>query len=174
MKIDEISKQFAVHLGVAESLLDHLKDDARLHRMMVFELDLSGLADVSALCQYLESEFMYPYRTVGLDAAIDLISDLEWFGSTQGYLVVVRGATDTSPMTSVFAPFLPPIIDMWRKQDIPFIIAIDEKGVQLEAALAVANAEMEEIGRRPGTQPGTGPVEVVIHPTERERNTQGR
>lgn len=164
MKIAEISKQFAVHVGVEESLLAQLKADARLNGMMVFELDLSGLTDVAALCQYLESEFMYPYRTAGLDAAIDLISDLEWFENSQGYLVIVRSASDASPITSVLGSLLPPIVDIWRKQDIPFVIAIREKGDRLRVALADANEEMEEAGRRPGAQPGTGFVEVVVHP----------
>lgn len=165
MKIAEISKQFAVHVGVEDSVLADLKEDARINGMMVFELDLSGLTDVAALCRYLESEFMYPYRTAGLDAAIDLISDLEWFENSQGYLVIVRSASDASPITGVFGSLLPPILGIWRKQDIPFVIAIREKGDRLTVALAEANAEIEEAGRQPWAQPGTGPVKVVVHPT---------
>ena len=166
MKIAEISKQFAVHLGVEESVLADLRDDARLNGMMVFELDLSGLTNVADLCRYLESEFMYPYQTAGLDAAIDLISDLEWFENSQGYLVIVRSASDASPITGVFGSLLPPIVDMWRKQDIPFVIAVRERGDRLTVALAEANAEMEEAGSRPWAQPGTGPVDVVVHRTK--------
>ncbi|MGC7151360.1 barstar family protein [Paenarthrobacter ureafaciens] len=129
MKIEEISKQFAVHLGVESYLLDQLVIDARRHGMMVFELDLSALSNVAELCQYLETEFKYPYRTAGLDAAIDLISDLEWFGNTRGYLIVVRGASDSSNVSGVFASLLPPILDVWRKQGIPFVVALEEKGL---------------------------------------------
>ncbi|MGO4589667.1 hypothetical protein [Paenarthrobacter sp. 2TAF44] len=166
MKIDEISKQYAVHLGVAGSQLDELKADARLLGMMVFELDLSGLSDVTALCQYLETEFMYPHRTAGLDAAIDLISDLEWFGSAQGYLVSVRGANDSSPIAGDFISMFPNILDRWRTVDVPFVVAIEQKGDRLKAALADANEFMERAGRLPRAQPGIGPVGVVVHPTE--------
>ncbi|MGO4249511.1 hypothetical protein AB4Y87_20035 [Paenarthrobacter sp. RAF54_2] len=168
MKIDEISKQYAVHLGVTESLLDQLKADARSHRMMVFELDFSGLSDVTALCQYLESKFMYPYRTAGLDAAIDLISDLEWFGNTHGYLVTVRGATDASPVAGAFGSLLPGILDRWRTQEVPFVITIEEKGYRLKAAVADANEVLEDAGRLPWSQPGTGPVDVVVHPANQD------
>ncbi|MFJ4267901.1 hypothetical protein ACIPY1_15185 [Paenarthrobacter nicotinovorans] len=170
MKIDQISRQFAVHLGVTGPLVGHVKADARLRGMMVFELDLSGLPDVTALCQYLESEFMYPYRTVGLDAAIDLISDLQWFGCTHGYLLVVLGAADSSPVACDFASILPGILDRWRTQEVPFTVVIDGKGECLQAAIAASNATLEEQGRRPWAQPGIGPVDVVVHPNGGEPN----
>ncbi|AMB42057.1 hypothetical protein IG195_08820 [Arthrobacter sp. TES] len=164
MKIDDISKKYAVHLGVTGSLRDRLKADAHLHGMMVFELDLSGLSDETALCAYLEAKFRYPYRTVGLDAAIDLISDLEWFGNRKGYLVIVRGATETSPIAGDFISMFPNILDRWRTQDVPFVIVVEEKGERLLAALAGANEFMERAGRLPWAQPGIGPVDVVVHP----------
>ncbi|SDW75957.1 hypothetical protein SAMN04487912_104346 [Arthrobacter sp. cf158] len=164
MEIDEIGKKFAVHLGVTASLRDQLKADARSHGMMVFEHDLAGLADVEALCQYLAREFMYPFPTRGLDAAISLISDLEWFGSSRGYLILVRGADDSSPIAGDFVSLFPNILDRWRTQeDIPFIVAIEEKGERLKTALADANEFMDGAGQLPWTQPGIGRVDVVVH-----------
>ena len=110
---------------------------------------------------------MYPFPTRGLDAAVSLISDLEWFGSSQGYLVGVRGADDSSPIAGDFVSLFPNILDRWRTQeDIPFIVAIEEKGERLKAALADANEFMERAGRLPWAQPGVGPVDVVVHPME--------
>ncbi|MFJ5956578.1 hypothetical protein ACIQC5_11550 [Paenarthrobacter sp. NPDC092416] len=63
MKVDELSKQYAVHFGVSGSVLLQINADARARGMRVFEIDLSGLSDVPALCAYLEAEFMYLYRT---------------------------------------------------------------------------------------------------------------
>jgi hypothetical protein len=45
----------------------------------VVELDLAGIPDDEALADYLAATFEFPYPTKGLDAAIDLISDLEWW-----------------------------------------------------------------------------------------------
>ena len=170
VRINESDKQFAIHLGVSNDLLGRFKNDANLHGRMVLELDISGLSDRLALTEYLAEEFMYPYRAVGLDAAIDLISDLEWFGNPHGYLVAVTGATDSSLVTADFASLLPAIVDRWRTQDIPFVIAIEEKGVQLQAALRDANDEIEKAGRLQWAQPGTGPVDVIIHATEHNLN----
>lgn len=163
MKVDEIGKQFAVHLGVSGSVREQLKADARLHGMMVFELDLTGITDQTALCQYLARKFMYPFPTRGLDAAISLISDLEWFWNTRGHLVLVRGADDSSPIAGDFVSLFPNILDRWRTQQVPFIVAIEEKGDHLKGALAGANEFMETAGRLAWAQPGTGPVDVVVH-----------
>ena len=53
-------------------------------------------------------------KTHGLDAAVDLISDLEWFGNSRGYLVVVEGLDRAGGVIAVFASLLPNIVDRWR------------------------------------------------------------
>ena len=39
---------------------------------------------------------MFPHKIGGMDAALDLMSDLDWFGNDAGYLVVVEGLGSTS------------------------------------------------------------------------------
>ncbi|WP_159705611.1 hypothetical protein [Arthrobacter sp. 18067] len=169
MKIDEISNQFAVHLGVAAFMLDQLVTDARAHQMIVFELNLEGLPDVTALTQYLEAEFKYPYKTAGLNAAMDLISDLEWFENAHGFVVTAHGASEISPVAADFVRIFPIVLDRWRAHGIPFIVAIEEDGDHLLAALQEANDFLKGAGQLPQALPGVGPVAIVVHPTEGER-----
>lgn len=167
MKIDEISNQFAVHLGVSAFMLDQLIADARAHQMIVFELNLEGLPDVTALTKYLEAEFKYPYKTAGLNAAMDLISDLEWFENTHGFVVIAHGASKTSPVAADFVRIFPTVLYRWRAHGTPFILAVEEKGDHLLAALQEANEFLEQAGQLPQALPGVGPVDIVVHPTER-------
>jgi hypothetical protein len=109
---------------------------------------------------------MYPFKTVGLDAAVSLISDLEWFGNTNGHLVVVRGLANPSDVGEAFASILPNIKDRWRTQAIPFVVAIDGKGDRLRSSLHDANDRMDEFARLPWTLLGEGAVNVVIHGTK--------
>ncbi|MGO4434170.1 hypothetical protein AB4Y88_13015 [Paenarthrobacter sp. RAF9] len=169
MKIDEISNQFVVHLGVASFMLDQLIADARVHQMVVFELNLEGLSDVTALTKYLEVEFKYPYKTAGLDAAMDLISDLEWFESTHGFVVTAHGASEDSPVAADFVSVFPIVLNRWRAHGIPSIVAVEEKGDHLLAALQEANGFLEQAGQLPQALPGVGPVDIVVHPTKSER-----
>jgi hypothetical protein len=131
--------------------------------MSVFELDLQGLPDRSALVDYLAKTFMFPHEIGGLDAAVDLISDLEWFGNVRGYLVVVRGVAGASAVGESFVSILPNIVDRWRSQRVPFVVAIDSQDERLQGILSAANREMERAGQLPWAQPGTGPAEVVVH-----------
>jgi hypothetical protein len=131
--------------------------------MSVIRLDLAGLADDAALADYLATAFMFPHETRGLDAAVDLISDLEWFGNSNGYLVVVDGLDRAPKVVEPFASILPNIVDRWRSQAVPFIVAILMTSERLTSALAAANRRMDEAGRLPWAQPGTGGVDVVVH-----------
>lgn len=167
MNTDEIKEPFVIHLGVDASLLGRFKAEARSSGMSVIELDLTGVADAAALSKYLAGAFMFPHETTGLDAAVDLISDLEWFGNAGGYMVLARGLPNSSPIADSFASLLPNIVDRWRSQGVPFVIAIDGMGDRLEAALRAANDAMERAGRLPWAQPGTGAVDVIVHRADR-------
>jgi hypothetical protein len=61
------------------------------------------------------------------------------------------------------AGMLPDIVDRWRTQGVPFALAILMHSEQLTSALAAANRFMDEAGRLPWAQPGTGSVDVVVH-----------
>lgn len=163
MDTDAIRKPSSIHLGVDLPLRARFKTDARSRGMSVIELELDEISDVAALCNYLAAAFMFPHETTGLDAAIDLISDLEWFGSAGGYMVLARGLRDSSPIAGAFVSILPNIIDRWRGQAVPFVVAIDGRGLGLEAALRAANDAMERAGRLPWAQPGTCAVDVIVH-----------
>ncbi|MDP9906690.1 hypothetical protein [Arthrobacter bambusae] len=165
MSAIDLSQPFTIHLDVDEPQFERFEDDALMRGMMIFRLDLTGLPDRTALADYLAQEFMYPFRTAGLDAAVSLISDLEWFGNTNGHLVIARGLATPSDVGDLFVSILPNITDRWRTQEIPFIVAIDGKGDRLRSSLQDANDRMDEFARRPWAIPGydEGAVSVVIH-----------
>jgi S-ribosylhomocysteine lyase LuxS involved in autoinducer biosynthesis len=131
--------------------------------MGVFRLELTGVPDRHSLVHYLARQFMFPHEVVGVDAAVDLMSDLEWFGNSNGYLVVAHGLTDGSEVANAFVSMLPNVVDRWRSQAVPFVVAIDSLGSQLQAALDAANQEMARAGQLPWAQPGTGSVDVIVH-----------
>lgn len=160
------SHPFAIHLGVGGPMLARMEGDARSRAMSVFRLELTDTPNRESLINYLARKFMFPHEVVSLDAAVDLMSDLEWFGNSNGYLVVAHGLTDDSEIGEAFVSMLPNIVDRWRSQGVPFVVAIDSKGSQLRAALDGANQEMARAGEFPWAQPGTGSVNVIVHDAE--------
>jgi hypothetical protein len=163
MSAPDIARPFVIHVAADEPVLTQIEHAARSRGMSVLTVDLSGVSDRDALIDCLAEAFMFPYRVGGLDAALDLISDLEWFGNPSGYLVLARGLLDNSPIVEAFVSMLPNIVDRWRSQAVPFIVALDGVGSGLQRALSTANAEMERAGRLPWAQHGTGRVDVVVH-----------
>jgi hypothetical protein len=131
--------------------------------LSVFSLDLTGLSDQSTLVDYLAEVFMFPHEAMGLDAEVDLISGLEWFGNADGYLIVVRGLADSLPVADSFVSILPSIVERWRSQAVPFVVVLDGKSERLQSAIFTANRAMGDAGRLPWAQPGTGAVNVVVH-----------
>ena len=111
---------------------------------------------------------MFPHETRGLDAAIDLISDLEWFGNPAGYLVIVEGMDRAREIVATFARMLPNIVDRWRSQGGIFVVVLKgaESSREAASALASANSALEAAGQLPWAQPGTGAVTVVDHTLE--------
>ncbi|WP_022910149.1 barstar family protein [Aestuariimicrobium kwangyangense] len=173
MSTADIARAFVIHLGSGAPELVRLADEACERGMRVIELDLQGLVDRSALVDYLAKAFMFPHEIVGLDAAVDLISDLEWFGNSRGYLVIARGVVGTTAVGETFVSILPNIVDRWRSQRVPFVVAIDGEDERLQSVLASANREMERAGKLACAQPGTGPTEVVLHRGNGPRGAAG-
>lgn len=160
------SERFSIHLGIGQAEMSRLERMARSRGMSVFRLDLNGLVDREALVDYLARAFMFPYPVSGLDAAIDLISDLEWFGNEEGCLVTVDGSAAATTVVELFASILPNIVDRWRSQDVPFVVVMDRKGHRLQSVLLAANRKMDSQGSLPWAQPGTGRVDVIVHHPE--------
>lgn len=165
MSTIDLSQPYAIHLGVDETQFERLTRDAFTCQMMVFRLDITGLADRIALADYLAQEFMYPFPTWGLDAAISLISDLEWFGNTNGYVVIARGLSEPSEVGDTFVSLLPNITERWQTLGIPFIVAVDGKGDGLRSSLQEANDYLDEFAKNggPGYVGYQGPIQVVTH-----------
>lgn len=163
MSAADIERAFVIHLGMSRSQLVQLADDARSRGMSVIELDLHDVSGRLGLVEYLARAFMFPHEIGGLDAAVDLISDLEWFGNDRGYLVVASGVSGTTVAGESFVSILPNIIDRWRSQAVPFVVAIDGEDDRVRSSLFEANCEMERAGKLPWAQPGTGPADVVVH-----------
>lgn len=160
------AEPFSVHVAASASLASQLEHAARRAGASVIRLELSGVEDRMALGDRLAEVFMFPHKTRGLDAAIDLISDLEWFGNSSGYLVIVDAADAVRrDVLADFAGILPAILDQWRKQGNPFVVVLVGVTHRQAAlpALARANSRRAEFAKLPWAQPGTGPVTVVDH-----------
>ncbi|MGF6834152.1 hypothetical protein QF015_002334 [Paenarthrobacter sp. TE4293] len=165
MSTIDLSQTHTIHLGVDETQFERLTRDASTCQMMVFQLDLTGIVGRIALADYLAQEFMYPFPTWGLDAATSLISDLEWFGNTNGYVVIARGLSEPSEVGETFVSLLPNITERWQTQGTPFIVAIDGKGDGLRSSLKDANDYLDEFAKNggPGFVGYQGPIQVVVH-----------
>ena len=165
MSTIDLSQPYTIHLGVDETQFERLTRDASTRQMMVFQLDLTGLVDRVALADYLAQEFMYPFPTLGLDAAISLISDLEWFGNTNGHVVIARGLSEPSKVGDTFVSLLPGITERWQTQGTPFIVAIDGKGDDLRSSLQDANDHLDGFAKNggPGFVTYQRPIQVVVH-----------
>jgi hypothetical protein len=157
------NRPFAIHLGLDEISLNPFALEAHSRGMSIFFLDFTGVRGIPALCGYLAQEFMFPHETSGLDSAVDLISDLVWFGNDNGYLIVACGLLQSSTTAQAFAGILPNIVDRWRAQGVPFVVAIQGRTKKLEKSLKAANAEMKRFGSLPWAPPGTGAVDIIHH-----------
>lgn len=153
---------FAIHLGISIEMGAGLEDEAREAGISVIRLDLAGIADEVSLADYLATVFMYPHQTRDLDAAVDLISDLTWFGNDSGYLIMVEGLQQAGRRADkAFGGILPAVIDRWRSQDRTFVVAINGGSQSFASALKSANNRMNQAGALPWAQPDTGAVPVL-------------
>jgi len=163
VKTKYTGRDFAIHLGVDDKLAAAFRAEALGRGIRVIELDLTNVPDRPTLGAYLARAFEFPHATEGLDAAVDLISDLESFGDVPGHLVITRGLVEPSEVGDAFASMLPNIVDRWRSQNVPFEATLDGSDDHVQSMLLSANQEMDRAGRLPWAQPGTGAVDVIIH-----------
>jgi hypothetical protein len=161
-----ISRPFVIHLGVGDRLLQHFENYAHARGESIVRLELSGVTDREMLVLYLSDMFKFPHEVRGLDATIDLMSDLEWLGGAAGYLIEIRGLGRVPSVSDAIASMLPNMVDRWRSQGTPFTVTIDESDDRFRSALSNANRTMAEAGRLPWAQPGTGEVEIVVHTSD--------
>lgn len=160
----------AVHVAVDEALAQRLKDSAATSGDSVMVLELSGVLNRDELSERLAEAFKYPHRAAGLDAAIDLMSDLEWLGEASGYLLLVETDGTSEEAASALAGILPAVIDRWRTQETPFVAAIlgTEYLDATTRALERTNRALQEFSDLPWTLPGTAPVPVIDHRTGKQ------
>lgn len=156
---------FAIHVGVPESTSSLFEESARSAGASVIHLDLSAIDGIDTLQRRLSQTFLFPVDTGGLDSALDFISDLEWLGATDGYLVIVHGLDSSPEAIEPFASILPNIVDRWRSQGRPFVVLIlgNESRQRALSVLADANLRMDNAGKLPWAQPGTGAVPILDH-----------
>jgi hypothetical protein len=155
----------AVHLVADESTSADLERQAREQGASVVRLSLAEARDRPGLSDLLARTFLFPHEARGLDAAVDLISDLEWLGNPEGYLVVTDMSEATEQVIAAWAEILPAIVDRWRSQRRPFVAVLiggARAGVALHA-LSLANAQLQRAGQLAWAQPGTGPVAIIDH-----------
>lgn len=157
---------FVVHLvGYGSEVEVELERQAHDDGASVIRFNLADAENRAALGEVLARTFLFPHQTSGLDAAVDLISDLEWLGNECGYLVItdMRGAP--SEVVTSWAEILPAIIDRWRSQGPSFaaVLVDGEAAGTARSALSRANRRLELEGQLAWAQAGTGPVAILDH-----------
>ncbi|WP_425556710.1 barstar family protein [Dactylosporangium darangshiense] len=85
--------------------------------MSVIRLDVGLVKDESSLLELLAQEFLFPGKT-GFDGAISYLADLEWFGTENGFLIIVTGLdvlmnAATRSLNRLIA-ILPAVLDRMR------------------------------------------------------------
>lgn len=146
---------YVVHIRMEAEPLAQLQEEAKRAGMTVYVVDLSNIPDDPALNSYLSD-------IQGLDAVLDLMSNSDWIGNTNGYLMVVKGAAD-SLVGESFVWFLPGLLDRWRSRKVPFVAAIEGGDETLVSILYTYNRRVEESGRLRWGPHDAGGVDIVIH-----------
>lgn len=154
-----------IHVAVADSAVARYEEAARNGGLSVVRLDLSAVRSRDQLCDRLAKVFLFPHESRGLDSALDLLSDLSWFGNENGYLVVVDGADSVSAqVVADLAGILPAVADRWRSQRVAFVVlwvGSAHRVVALES-LRVANDSLRVAGELAWVE-DTYEVEIVDH-----------
>lgn len=155
----------AIHVAVDLAEAARLKSVFRREQYSVVQVDLTGVDDRRGLCRRLGAAFLFPYEVASLDAVVDLVSDLEWFGNDSGYLVEITGMDLVRSETLRDATgLLPAICDRWRSQHRGFVVLLigESHRATALARLAEANSELGAASGLPWAR-DTGQVEIVDH-----------
>lgn len=135
--------------------------------LMRFRVSFEGVRDVDDLISAVATELFFPHDASGLDALLDLMSDLDWFGHDAGYAVEFAGLDQLQrrdpELLAQFLSLLPNLCDRWRSSGVPFRVVLrckrSTRGV-IRDAIDAANARIEKASKRPWLADMT-PVEVV-------------
>lgn len=162
---DQFQPTVEIHVAMNNSESHFLESVLRERDYAVVHVDLTGVNGRHELCDRLGKAFQFPYAVTSLDAAVDLISDLEWLGSAPGYLVKVTGVDQLHKETLNDAVgLLPAICDRWRSQHRGFVVLLTgcaHRSAAL-AKLTDANSELSAAAALLWVQ-DTKPVTIVDH-----------
>ena len=84
---------YVIHIRMEAEPLARLQEEARRAGMAVYVVDLSSIVDEAEPTSYLSDMFGFPHFIRGLDAVLDLLSDLDWIGNINGVSVFNPNAT---------------------------------------------------------------------------------
>jgi hypothetical protein len=156
---------YAIHVTEDESLVTWLTEQAQSRDARLIHLPLEQVHDLAGLESLILGALGPPHRTVGFDAIVDLMSDLDWLPSKSGYVVHATGLDGSAPeVRRMFAGLLPDIVDRWRSRTISFVAVLRAGTSRTEVVevLRDTNASLAEFGRLPSAIPGTYAVPVYI------------
>lgn len=135
--------------------------------LMRFRVNLEGVCGVDDLIGVVAAELLFPHDASGLDALLDLMSDLDWFGHDAGYVVEFAGLDQLQrrdpELLEQFLDLLPNLCDRWGSSGVSFRIVLrckrSTRGV-IRDAIDAANARIEKAAKQPWLADLT-PVEVI-------------
>jgi hypothetical protein len=94
----------------------------------VYVSDVSRLNDGNALVDVICADFAVPYRIVGLDALLSVLSDLDWASNPAGYLWTIKGLpsllASNEALFRAFVGLLPHLCDRWRSRSVLFRVLV--------------------------------------------------
>lgn len=154
-----------IHVGMSAADASRMVDDHRSIGCGLIRLELDGVESKDGLVDRLASTFLFPHNVSGLDGAVDLMSDLAWFGNDVGYVVMVNGlAIPPLEVSRSLLAILPVVADRWRSQQAIFQVLLPAAPDrdQVINGLAFGNGLLAEAGQYPWVV-DVGPVPVVEH-----------
>ncbi len=151
---------FAIYVGASEEAVARAIPRAAAAGFHTVRLRFDDLESVDELDVYLAHTFQYPWKTRGLNAAVDMISDLGWLAPARGYLFLASGC-GSSEVAKALGWVVPSIIDRWRSRGRWCVFALEGRSAVFEAEAVAASAELEAASHLPWVAPGTGPVPLI-------------
>ncbi|MGC4110879.1 MAG: hypothetical protein QM747_10740 [Nocardioides sp.] len=139
---------------------------ARREGALFFHWPLEGIRNMRELGESAEVLFQVPYRSPSIDGLLDYASDLEWFESPHGVLIVLDAARARAKVALLAASTLPTLGDRWRAQGKPFeayVTGVADVPAMLDE-LELRNAHLDEFGRTSRAQPDTHRLAVSAPP----------
>jgi hypothetical protein len=131
----------------------------------VYELDLGQIADDEDFDRMVARVFAVPDRFAGIDAILDVLSDLEWLPSPTGYLLVLRNVPALRARNPTLfghvVRILPGLCDRWANPWnkggggwIPYRVVLEVDPPAGDQALALIEEEYREFRASPWMRAG--------------------